>query len=101
MDTTKQLNLSLSKSKQYLNLFSKINPAWIDEEYLKDNPKFQDKSLIRIYKKYEKINFQLKEVYYFVVYKSTEANFENIILYKRTTSLKEINRIKKHLNTLK
>ena len=86
---------------QYLSLFSKNNPAIIEKEYLKDNPKSTDKSLIRIYKKYEKINFKIKEVFYFVVYNGTEPSFENVILFKRTQSLKEINRIKKHIDSLK
>jgi len=86
---------------QYLNLFSKNNKAIIEKEYLKNNPKFKDKSLIRIYKKYEKINFKLREVFYIVVYKGTEISLENVILFKRTMSLKEVNRIKKHIDSLK
>ena len=89
------------QSEQYKNLFSRNNKAIIDFEVLKDNPKSTEKSLIRIYKKYEKINFKIKEVYYFVVYHSTEPILENVLIFKRTISLKEINRIKQHIKTLK
>jgi len=78
---TSFINMSLCKCNQYLNLFSKNNKAIIEQEFLKDNPKNADKSLIRIYKKYEKINFKIREVFYFIVYKGTSAEMEKILLY--------------------
>ncbi len=89
------------QTEQYKSLFSKNNLAIVEQEFLKDNPKGTDKSLIRIYKKYEKINRIIKEVFYIVVYKGTSAVLEDVILFKRTMSLKEINRIKKHIKGLK
>ncbi len=89
------------QEEQYKGLFSKNNRAVLEEEHFKENPKNQDKSLIRIYKKFEKINFEVKEVFYIIVYTSTNPILEDVILFKRTISLKEINRIKKHIENLK
>lgn len=89
------------QESQYNGLFSKNNKAIIEIEYLKNNQKGTYKNLIRIYKKFEKINFKIKEVFYIVIYNGTEPFYENVILFKRTISLKEIKRIKKHIESLK
>ena len=84
-----------------LNKLSAVNyNSLVFKEYLKFNPKTEQKSLIRIYKKYEKINFKEREVFYIVGYLGTDPIIKEVIFIKRTLNLKELNRIIKHLEVL-
>jgi len=96
-----KMNLNLYQSYQYKGLFNSLNKAVLKNEYLKFNQKGTEKNLIRIYLKLEKINRILKEVYYICVYYGTEPTEENLIIFKRTMSLKELSRIKQHIESLK
>jgi len=78
-----------------------VNNSIIFKEYLKFNPKTKQNSLIRIYKKFERINFIEREVFYIVGYVGTEPLLEEVIFIKRTLNLKELNRIIKHIEDLK
>ena len=85
-----------------LNQLKAVNfNSIVFKEFLKRNPKTSQNSLIRVYKKFEKINRIEREVFYIVGYAGTNPILEEVIFIKRTLNLKELNRIIKHIEALK